>query len=215
LLVIIQARSSSERFKNKVMYEIYDKPMIWWVWKSVKMSKYKNKVVIATSNNRSDNKLFKYLKKNKIKVYRGSLTNVTERLMQTAKKHNSKYFIRISGDSPLLHSSLIDNAISCYKNLKKKFDLITNIYPKRIYSKGMSVELIRTDILKQNIKNMTDLQKEHVTKYFYDNNLKYKIIPLKKNYNLKKYFYGKVSLTVDNFKDIKKIKPLIKKKFKI
>ena len=72
------------------MYEIYDKPMIWWVWKSVKMSKYKNKVVIATSNNRSDNKLFKYLKKNKIKVYRGSLTNVTERLMQTAKKHNSK-----------------------------------------------------------------------------------------------------------------------------
>ena len=36
--------------------------MIWWVWKS-EMSKYKNKVVIATSNNRSDNKLFKYLKK--------------------------------------------------------------------------------------------------------------------------------------------------------
>jgi len=197
------------------MYEIYDKPMIWWVWKSVKMSKYKNKVVIATSNNRSDNKLFKYLKKNKIRVYRGSLTNVTGRLMQTAKKYNSKYFIRISGDSPLLHSSLIDNAISCYKNLKKKFDLITNIYPKRIYSKGMSVELIRTDILKQNIKNMTDLQKEHVTKYFYENNLKYKIIPLKKNYNLNKYFYGKVSLAVDNFKDIKKIKPLIKKKFKI
>ena len=44
----------------------------------------------------------------------------------------------------------------------------------------MSVELIRTDILKQNIKNMTDLKSEYVTKYFYDNNLKYKIIPLKK-----------------------------------
>ena len=107
MLAIIQARSSSKRFKNKVMFEIRKKPLIWYVYNSVKKSKYVKKIIISTSKDNSDNLLVNFLKNNKINYFRGSLVNVAERLYKTAKKNKSDYFLRISGDSPLINSKVI------------------------------------------------------------------------------------------------------------
>ena len=50
MLAIIQARSSSKRFKNKVMFKIRDKPLIWYVYNSVRKSKYVKKIIISIMN---------------------------------------------------------------------------------------------------------------------------------------------------------------------
>ena len=39
MLVIIQARTSSERFKNKILYRVYGKPLIQHVIEKIKKSK--------------------------------------------------------------------------------------------------------------------------------------------------------------------------------
>ena len=65
LLVIIQARLNSKRFKGKVLRLIYGKPLLWYVLKSVKKSKYVRKIIVATSVKKSDDPLAKFLKKNK------------------------------------------------------------------------------------------------------------------------------------------------------
>ena len=91
MLAIIQARSSSKRFKNKVMFEIRDKPLIWYVYNSVRKSKYVKKIIISTSKDNSDNLLVNFLKNNKINYFRGSLVNVAERLYKTAK-NKSNFF---------------------------------------------------------------------------------------------------------------------------
>ena len=80
MIVIIQARSNSKRFNNKVLYKIYNRPIIWHVVSKIKKSKNVKKIIIATSRNKSDDKLIKYLAKIKINYYRGSLTNVAKRL---------------------------------------------------------------------------------------------------------------------------------------
>ena len=67
LLAIIQARTSSKRFKNKILYPIYKKPLIGHVVDKIKKSKKISKIIVATSTNRSDDKLIAYLKKKKIK----------------------------------------------------------------------------------------------------------------------------------------------------
>ena len=60
MLVIIQARTSSKRFKNKILYSFYGKPLIQHVIEKIKKSK-KVKIVVSTSINKEDNKLVSFL----------------------------------------------------------------------------------------------------------------------------------------------------------
>ena len=68
------------------MTNIFGRPLIWHLLKRIQKVKYKIKVVVATSINKSDDKFIKYLKSQKIKFFRGSLLNVAKRMYDTAKK---------------------------------------------------------------------------------------------------------------------------------
>ena len=207
MLAIIQARSSSKRFKNKVMFEIRKKPLIWYVYNSVKKSKYVKKIIISTSKDNSDNLLVNFLKNNKINYFRGSLVDVAERLYKTAKKNKSDYFLRISGDSPLINSKVINRSIELHRKSKRQnYDIITNIFP-RSFPPGQSVEIIKTSALKKILNfKLSNSCKEHVTKYFYQKNKLFKIKNFKSNFNFKKKKYS-----IDTVKDFENLKQLIKK----
>ena len=84
-----------------------------------------------------------------------------------------KIFLRISGDSPLIDYRIINKSINIFKK-NKNFDLITNIFP-RTFPSGQSVEIIKTNLLGKNLKFFSKLDKEHVTRYFYRNFLRFKI----------------------------------------
>ena len=208
MLCIIQARSNSKRFKNKVLHLIYGIPIIQHVVNRIKKSKKTTKLIVSSSLNKSDDNLISYLKKNRVKFFRGDLENVAMRLYETAKKNKAKFFVRISGDSPLIDPKLIDKAIRISQK-EKKCDIITNVFT-RTFPKGQSVEDIRTSIIKKYSKNFSKLDREHVSKYFYDNSNKFII----KNFT----FNGKnkiIKLSVDTKKDLKDIlKKFNNKKFK-
>lgn len=204
LIVIIQARSNSKRFNNKVLYKIYNKPIIWHVVSKIKKSKNVKKIIVATSNIKTDDKLIKYLTKIKVNYYRGSLTNVAKRLCDAAEKNNANFFMRISADSPLIDPAIIDKAIKIFNSQKKKYDIITNVFP-RSYPKGQSVEIIKTSKLRYFLNKFNKEQKEHVTNYFYKN---YKNFMIKNFKNIK--YKTKTKLAIDTKDDLK----LILNKFK-
>ena len=188
------------------MYPIYGTPLIKHVVNRVKKSKKISKIVVATSSNKDEKKLIDYLKKNKIKVFEGDLNNVALRLYKTARLYKKNFFIRISGDSPLIDYKIIERALAIFKNSKKKYDLVTNVFP-RTFPQGQSVEIIKTSLIKNNIKKFTKQDKEHVTKYFYDNS---------KKFNIKNFIYmgnkKKKKLSIDTKKDLKNILSTINKK---
>ena len=103
---------------------------------------------------------------------------------------------------------MIDKAIKISQK-QKGYDIITNTFP-RTFPKGQSVEIIKTSILKKYSKHFLRSDKEHVTKYFYDNSRNFKI----KNFT----FNGKnkiIKLSIDTKKDLQNIlKKFIKTKFK-
>lgn len=206
MLVIIQARTSSRRFKNKILHSFYGKPLIQHVIEKIKKSK-EVEIVVSTSKNKEDDKLVRFLIDKKIKYYRGSLNNVAKRLYDAAVIEKQSFFLRISGDSPLIDFRLINKIINLFKK-NKNFDLITNLFP-RTFPAGQSVEIIRTDTLGKNLKFFSKLDKEHVTRYFYKNYSKFKI----KNFtNKKKVKIKKLSIdTLDELKTILKL--FTKKKF--
>ena len=62
MLVIVQARLSSKRFKNKVLSQIYGAVLIQHIINRLKKSKKIKEIVVSTSKNKTDDKLIKYLK---------------------------------------------------------------------------------------------------------------------------------------------------------
>ena len=201
MIVIIQARSSSKRFPRKVLFKIKKKLLIDHVISRVNLSKKINKIIVSTSSHKSDNELVSHLKKNRVSYYRGSLKNVALRLYYTAKKYRSNFFIRISGDSPLIDPKIIDRAVKKFL-INRKIDIVTNVFP-RTFPSGQSVEIIRAKIIKSNISKMTTLEKEHVTSFFYSNFSKFRIVNFK-NKNEKKY-KKKLKFSIDKKSDLKKI----------
>lgn len=201
MIVIIQARSSSKRFPRKILFKIKKKLLIDHVISRVNLSKKIKKIIVSTSSHKSDNELVSHLKKNRVSYYRGSLKNVALRLYYTAKKYRSNFFIRISGDSPLIDPKIINRAVEKFiKN--RKIDIVTNVFP-RTFPSGQSVEIIRTKIIQSNISKMTPSEKEHVTSFFYSNFAKFRIVNFK-NKNSQKY-KKKLKFSVDKKSDLKKI----------
>ena len=94
MLVIIQARMSSKRFRGKVLYKINNKPLIWYLINNIKKSKKVTDIIVATSKNKSDDVLTKYLKKINIKFFRGNLNNVMKRLFDLSKKLKKKILFK-------------------------------------------------------------------------------------------------------------------------
>ena len=204
-VAIIQVRSSSKRLKNKAMKMINSKPVLYYVYNRVAKSKKIKKIIVACSDRRSDDKIFSYCKSQDYLVERGSLNNVVQRFQKIIKKHKLRYFIRINGDSPCMDPNVINNVHKIF--LKNKCDLATNVFP-RSYPKGLSVEVIKSSIF-NNLKNkkLNSFNKEHITSYFYQNSLNYKISNTKNSKN-----YSKKSLALDTKNDFIKLKPILMKK---
>ena len=88
---------------------------------------------------------------------------------------------------------------------KNKYDIITNVFP-RTYPKGQSVEIIKTSVFIEQIKQIYKKKNyyENVTTYFYKYFKKFKIYNLK---NLKNY--SNINLSVDTENDFEIIKGMI------
>ena len=91
MLAIIQARCSSKRFPNKILKKIYGKPLIGHLINRLKKSKKISKIIVATSKDKSDDKLIKYLRQIKIKFYRGELNDVASRLLNVAQNQKKNH----------------------------------------------------------------------------------------------------------------------------
>ena len=124
-LFTIECRMSSTRLPGKVIKKFGKYPAIEMLIKRIKKSKYKKKILLATTKNKSDDILEKIAKKNNIDIYRGSNADVLGRLVSGLKNRKEDVVIQTTGDAPFLDPEIIDFMISNYiKN--PKIDFLTN-----------------------------------------------------------------------------------------
>lgn len=195
MLAIIQARFSSKRLKGKVLKKIEKKAILTHVIERASDSKKIKKIIIATSNSKSDDQIVKFCIKKNLTYFRGNLNDVWSRFIKILKINNEKSFIRICADSPFMHNKLIDKGINIFK--KQNYDIVTNVFP-RSYPKGQSIEIFKSSVLINNYsKKRSSYFKEHFPKYFYKNYKKFKI----KNFKYKSDF-SFMNLSVDTKKDL-------------
>lgn len=200
----VQARYSSKRLKGKVLKKFGRHTLLEILLKRLKNSKQIDKIIVLTSTSQYDKKIVNLCKKKNIEYFTGSMNNVFLRFKNATKKYKPNKIIRISADSPLMDWRLVDKMINFSKRIVS-FDIISNV-KKRTFPKGQSIEILNPHIFELPAKILSNEQKEHVTKYFYEKK-KYSVI----NFKLKKNF-NSFNLCVDNYEDFLTISKLIKKK---
>jgi len=184
VVAIIQARMDSKRLPGKMLKKISDISLIEWIIERVKKSKKIKKIILATTLNKKDDILSTIARKKKICLFRGENNNVLTRFYHAAKLHKANFIIRICGDNPFVDFEQIDKLIKAF--FSNNYDYVCNHQNKlnSKYANGFGAEMISFNLLETlHKKARAKSQREHVTKYIWDNKSKFKIlaIPAPKN----------------------------------
>ena len=194
LAIIIQAITNSKLLPEKVFKKNVNKTVLeHLITRLKKLKPYKN-IIISTSRNKNDKKIINISKNLKCKYFLGNEKNVLERFYFTAKKFKIKNIIRISADSPL-DPKIVNKAIRLFNS--GKYDVVTNLLSPT-YPRGMSVEILNFSTLYISyLYAQRSDEKEHVTKFIYENLDKFKI----KNFALKRSLRN-YNFSLDTLKDL-------------
>jgi spore coat polysaccharide biosynthesis protein SpsF len=171
ILAILQARLSSSRMPEKVLKPILGKPMLLHQIERLQCSEKIDKLVVATSDNISDNLIEKMCLDNNIEVFRGDLNNVLDRFYQCAKSYGPDHIVRLTGDCPLIDWKVIDDMIRYYLDRKLDYMATSINFPD-----GLDAEVMTMKALSEAKFHATlPSELEHVTQYINKKNDKFRI----------------------------------------
>lgn len=198
-VAIIQARCGSTRFPEKVFASLAGHPLIWHVVNRVRNASKIDEVVVATTTNPVDDKLYDWCVANAVPVNRGSENDVLNRFYETAKKFKADVVVRITADDPFKEPRLIDEAINTL--VRESVDYVCNNFPPT-YPEGTDVEVLTFDALeRQELNSTSEYEREHVTQYIYHNPQDFKMLNLSNDKDL-----SYLRWTIDTEKDFEMTK---------
>ena len=152
IIGIIQIRFGSIMLPKNAMLKILGKPIIWHIHNRLKFCKNLDEIVIATGNSKNNLEIQDFAKKNNISIFEGDEIDLVSRLYETGEKFHASAIVRITGDSPLVDPTIVDQVISTYKKNIKKIDIVSNIREKS-FPHGLEVEIFSMESLKKmNVK---------------------------------------------------------------
>ena len=200
----------SKRLPRKMSLDICGYDMVDWVIRRCLKSELINKFYIATSSDKNNQFLIDKSGMYNISYFAGSENDVLSRFTAISKKENPDLIVRICADNPLISAKEIDRLIKFF--LKKEPDYAFNHIPtlENRYVDGVGAEVLSLSTLIR-IANSTlnSKQKEHVTKYIWDNLNKFDVQTFLAPNDLR---YPNISLDIDNKNDYAFIKKLVKSK---
>ena len=163
--VFVQARMSSERFPGKMLAPFRGRPLIASLLDRLGPDLL-SRTVLLTSDHATDDPLADFAERRcEVPVFRGELQNVAARFQACLAAYPCEWFVRLSGDSPLMSGALVKTMLG-FRG--PGHDVVSNV-AKRTFPPGQSVECIRSDVFAAlQADALTAAQQEHVTKVFYD-----------------------------------------------
>ena len=105
---------------GKVLKDILGKPMLQRQIERI-TDNIEIPLIVATSEDKSDDQIQFLCKKIGVECFRGDLENVVLRFFNCAKKYNITHIIRIGGDDPLIDPLCINKLITLHKETNKEF----------------------------------------------------------------------------------------------
>jgi spore coat polysaccharide biosynthesis protein SpsF len=208
VVAIIQARMESTRLPGKVLAQIQGEPMLGWVVERARLAKSLDDVVVATTQNGTDDEIVKYCHSIGVKIFRGDPLDVLDRYWNAVEEFNAEIVVRITADCPLIDPDLIDETVMALVETESNVDFAATRLPwKRTFPIGLDVEACTHDALGIAWREASErYQREHVMPFIYENPERFNIVLLDADMD-----YGKMRWTVDTEEDLKFLRQIARR----
>ncbi|MFN6933604.1 MAG: aminotransferase class III-fold pyridoxal phosphate-dependent enzyme [Tsuneonella sp.] len=167
IVALLQARTSSSRLPGKVLADLHGAPMLLRQIERVRRARLIDRLIVATSDDASDDALAQLCADNGVACHRGSLDDVLDRMAgaldAAAAGEPVDYAVRLTGDCPLADPAVIDRVIAAAQ--ASGADYATNaLHPT--YPDGLDVEVVSAAALRTAQREATRVpDREHVTPF--------------------------------------------------
>lgn len=187
---------SSSRLPGKVLKPVVGAPMILRQIERVRRARRIDQLVVATSDQASDEPLAEVLQRAGVELFRGPLDDVLGRFLGALEAFPADHVVRLTADCPLADPGLIDAAID--RHLATGADYTANRVASAGYPKGQDVEVITAQALRRaGAEAATPQEHEHVTWGVWNHPDRYRIARLEPPVD-----EGEVRWTVDRPDDL-------------
>ena len=202
-VIVVQARMSSARFPGTVLASLHGTPILAHVLNRLALAVPLGNILVATSDQPSDDPVAAYAPTLGVEVVRGPLDDVLERFRMCARLRPRQWIGRVNADSPLLDAAVVRRVLEARSG--EPADLVTTVFP-RTFPVGQNVELIRTDaLLRLRDDELTSEDREHVTRFFYRHPDRFSI----RNIESGQPTRPGDSLAVDTLDDLRRLEKLL------
>lgn len=199
-VAIIQARTLSTRLPGKVFKEVNGISLLEILITRLSQCKRIDRIVLATTEDHSDDLLESAAKTLGISCFRGSTKDVLGRYAATARMTAAEVVVRITADCPLIDPELVDQAVERF--LETGADYLSNSNPPT-FPDGLDIEVFTSDALLQaDSQAQTSFEREHVTPYIRNHAIRNELISAPKD-------YSRFRITVDEEADYFVVKRIL------
>lgn len=214
--VIIAARMSSSRLPGKALLPLFDKlSMLDVLVHRINNAKLVKGIILATSEDNSDDPLISWATRNNIQTFRGSLDDVLGRLSGCIKSFGLDSFVEILGDNPLVDPKDIDLCIKTFSTgLYDYVATSTTEYEyadhEMSYPVGVRVQCMKSDLIKNAARDLHDAHsREHSSSFIYNSDNVYKTKLINYPYQITKDAF-KLNLAVNTSSDFERTAQILK-----
>jgi glutamate-1-semialdehyde aminotransferase/spore coat polysaccharide biosynthesis protein SpsF (cytidylyltransferase family) len=163
IVAIVQARMGSSRLPGKTVADVAGQPLLLHVVERVRNARRVDKVVVATTNQSSDDPIAALCQAEKVQYFRGSENDVLDRFYKTAQANSADIVVRITADCPLIDPEVIDNVVARFQ--VGDCDYVSNIV-RYTYPDGLDTEVFSFAALERAWREAKKpSEREHVTPY--------------------------------------------------
>lgn len=164
--IAILCRYSSTRLPGKVLMPIAGKPLLQHILDRLNRLDPQRSLVVATSEESSDDPIADYCEQHQIDYFRGNLTNVADRFLQVALKYEWDFIVRINGDNLFVDLEALQHLLE--KAESGAYEFLSTV-KGRTFPFGMSIEIVRRDFYEGIVGRLEEEKyREHVTLYLYE-----------------------------------------------
>lgn len=160
-LTIVQARTSSSRLPGKVLRPLAGEPMVLRQLERIGRAETVEGIVVATSDDPSDDELAVLLADSGYDYIRGALEDVLARYLQAVNEYQPDVVVRLTADCPLISAKVIDRVVERFH--ASNADYVSNTM-RPTYPDGLDVEVVSAAALQAVGRESADApEREHVT----------------------------------------------------
>ncbi|HAH05417.1 MAG TPA: spore coat biosynthesis protein F [Elusimicrobia bacterium] len=164
--VIVEARMTSTRLPGKVLLPGAGKPMLAHMIERLKRIPEVTRVIVATTENKSDDAIAVLAREMGAGCFRGSEEDVLGRVVLAAQRFKTDLIVEITGDDPLADPGISSSVIRTFLEHAGEVDYVANDL-EETFPIGFNTRAFPRELLERvERKTSHPVDREHVVNYF-------------------------------------------------